>query len=153
MLPPKTPRELVIHAILFEVLATSICAPLFAWIMDKSLVQMGSMTVLIAFIAMVWNMIYNALFERIEGALGWRRTPKIRVLHACCFECSLTIIVVPLAAWWLSINLVTAFSMEIGMILFFLPYTYIFNLIYDIFRAHRFQKRALVLDTEEAVRA
>lgn len=142
MQPRKTAKELVIHAMLFEIIATAICAPLFAWIMGKTLLQMGALSIMFAFIAMTVNMIYNAIFERIEHALKFKRTPRIRILHACFFEMILILIVVPLAAWWLSVTLLQAFMMEIGMIAFFLPYTYVYNLVYDRLRAKRLKRTA-----------
>ncbi|MOA70075.1 Bacterial Transmembrane Pair family protein [compost metagenome] len=42
---------------------------------------------------------------------------------------------VPLAAWWLSIGLIEAFLLDIGLVLFFLPYAVAFNWSYDVLRA------------------
>jgi uncharacterized membrane protein len=41
---------------------------------------------------------------------------------------------VPLAAWWLGISLWAAFLLDIGIVLFFLPYTFLYNLAYDRLR-------------------
>jgi hypothetical protein len=35
---------------------------------------------------MLWNMLFGALFERLEAQLGWTRTPWVRSLHAIGFE-------------------------------------------------------------------
>ncbi|MCY1383930.1 Chlorhexidine efflux transporter [compost metagenome] len=48
---------------------------------------------------------------------------------------------VPLAAWWLSIGLVEAFLLDIGLLLFFLPYTLAFNWTYDALRARLLEGR------------
>ena len=37
-----------------------------AWAMGKSLFEMGVLTAVIAWIALVWNMIYNAGFDRLK---------------------------------------------------------------------------------------
>lgn len=142
-LSPKSKLELVVHAVMFELIATMICAPLFAWIMQKPLLQMGALTLIFAFAAMSWNVVYNSVFERIEQAMKWQRSAKIRLLHAMGFEATLIVIIVPLAAWWLNVSLFRAFMLEIGMILFFLPYTFIFNLIYDKLRVRRLQRKSL----------
>jgi uncharacterized membrane protein len=47
------------------------------------------------------------------------------------FEGGLVLVVVLLAAWWLSISYWEAFLLEMGLIAFFLPYTYVYNLMYD----------------------
>jgi uncharacterized membrane protein len=51
------------------------------------------------------------------------------------FEIGLILAVVPLAAWWLDIGLWEAFVLDIGIVLFFLPYTFVFNWTYDHVRA------------------
>ena len=43
--------------------------------------------------------------------------------------------VVPVAAWWLNVSLVEALLLDLGIVLFFLPYTFCFNLAYDALRA------------------
>ncbi|MFD4840290.1 multidrug/biocide efflux PACE transporter [Achromobacter sp. NPDC058515] len=127
----KTLKERFLHAFLFEILAIGLCAPAAAWAMGKSLFEMGVLTAVIAWIALVWNMIYNAGFDRIENRLGWTRTFRIRVVHAFGFELGLILIVIPLAAWWLSISLWEAFLLDIALVLFYLPYAFFYNLAYD----------------------
>lgn len=61
----KTLTERVIHAITFEGLATLILAPTAAWLMQRSVVEMGGLSILLATTAMVWNIIYNAAFDRL----------------------------------------------------------------------------------------
>lgn len=53
----KTLTERVIHAITFEGLATLILAPTAAWLMQRSVVEMGGLSILLATLAMVWNII------------------------------------------------------------------------------------------------
>ncbi len=36
--------------------------------------------------------------------------------------------------WWLGIGLWEALTLDIGLILFYLPYTYIYSLVYDTLR-------------------
>ncbi|WP_434778163.1 multidrug/biocide efflux PACE transporter [Neisseria sp. Ec49-e6-T10] len=132
----KTFLERVFHALCFECIATLICAPLFAFIMNKSILSMGILTIMFASIAMIWNIIYTFLFDQIYRKYQLPRTVRTRLIHAVCFEVGLIFILVPLAAWWLSVSLIVAFFMEIGMILFFLPYTVIYNWIYDSTRKH-----------------
>ncbi|MCL6469921.1 MAG: hypothetical protein I4O48_16620, partial [Ralstonia sp.] len=55
----KTPAERLVHALTFELVAMLICAPLFSWLMDLPLAEMGVMTLMFAAVAMVWNMVFN----------------------------------------------------------------------------------------------
>lgn len=133
--------ERVGHALAFEFIAIGICAPALAWLMDKPLGQMGVLTLMFATTAMLWNMLFNYLFDQAQRRMGFHRGFKARLCHALLFEFGLILVLVPLAAWWLSISLWTAFWLDIGLILFFLPYTMAFNWIYDVLRARLLARR------------
>lgn len=137
----KSVRERFFHALAFELLAIAICAPLGAWLLGYSLAHIGLLTLMISLMAMTWNMIFNAIFDRVQRRLGFERTLVARALHAVLFEIGLLLAVVPLAAWWLKIGLWEAFVLDIGIALFFLPYTFLFNLAYDHLRARFVAKK------------
>lgn len=137
----KSVRERFFHALAFELLAIAICAPLGAWLLGYSLAHIGLLTLMISLMAMTWNMIFNAIFDRAQRRLGFERTLVARALHAVLFEIGLLLAVVPLAAWWLKIGLWEAFVLDIGIALFFLPYTFLFNLAYDHLRARFVAKK------------
>ncbi len=130
----KSVRERFLHALVFELLAIALCAPLGAWLLGYSLAHMGALTLMISLLAMSWNMLFNALFDRAQRRMGFARTLWARALHATLFEIGLLLSVVPLAAWWLDISLWAAFVLDIGIVLFFLPYTFAFNWAYDHLR-------------------
>lgn len=131
----KSVKERFFHSLGFEVLAIAICAPLGSWLLGYSLAHIGLLTLMISLVAMSWNMIFNALFDRAQLRLGFKRNWLARSVHALMFELGLLLVVVPLAAWWLDIGLWEAFVLDIGIALFFLPYTFIFNWGYDHIRA------------------
>lgn len=130
-MPTKSLTERALHALLFELIGVLLFAPLLAWLMGHSLAKMGAMTVMISTVAMLWNMLYNAMFDRLRRKLGFNLTIGARIAHALLFEGGLILVIVPLAAWWLSISLLQAFWLDIGLLLLFLPYTLVFNLLYD----------------------
>ena len=137
----KSFAERFFHALTFEVLAVIISAPVLSWVMGVSMTHAGLLTLMISLNAMVWNMIFNALFDRIERRFALVRTLGLRVVHAVSFELGLIVTVVPLAAWWLDMSLLDAFWLDIGLVLFFLPYTFLFNLGYDKVREVVLKKR------------
>ncbi len=141
MTAQRSMKERFFHALSFEVLAIAICAPLGAWLLGHSLAHMGLLTLMISLVAMTWNMVFNAAFDRAQQRMGFRRTLTARAVHAVLFEIGLLIAVVPLAAWWLSISLWHAFVLDIGIVLFFLPYTFGFNWTYDYLREAILKKR------------
>ncbi|MCS3470280.1 putative membrane protein [Pseudomonas sp. JUb42] len=130
----KSLKERAFHALLFEIIGVLLFAPLLAWLMDHSLSRMGAMTVMVSTAAMLWNMLFNSLFDRLRARLQLAMSMGLRVLHALAFEGGLVLVVVPLAAWWLSISLWDALLLDIGLLLLFLPYTLMFNWLYDTLR-------------------
>lgn len=137
----KSITERFCHALLFEVLAIAICAPLGAWLLGYPLAHMGVLTLMVSLVAMVWNMLFNALFDRAQRGMGFQRNVAARAVHAVLFEVGLILAVVPLAAWWLDISLWHALVLDIGIALFFLPYTFAFNWLYDSLRARLVARR------------
>ncbi|KZE32806.1 hypothetical protein AVW16_10495 [Crenobacter luteus] len=131
----KTLTERVLFALAFELLAVALCAPLLAWLMGKPLDHMGALTLMMSLLAMAWNVVFNGVFERAERRLGLRRTVALRVVHASLFEGGLVALAVPLVAWWLGVSWWEALLFDIGILLFFLPYTMAFNWGYDVLRA------------------
>ena len=139
MNPPTNPlqrplAERIGHALAFELIALLICAPALAWLLDQPLLHLGALTLMFSAIAMLWNMLFNALFDRAQRRLGFRRGLWVRLCHAALFETGLIVVLVPLAAWWLSVGLLEALLLDIGLLLFFLPYTVGFNWSWDVLR-------------------
>jgi uncharacterized membrane protein len=130
----KSIVERIFQAIGFELLAIIICTPLLAWIMDKPMLEMGAVTVLIAMLALGWNVVFNGFFDRALKRVNVAHNGWTRVVHALMFEGGLIVMGVPLIAWWLSVSLWQAFLLDIGVLMFFLPYTYVYHWGYDVVR-------------------
>ncbi|MDR8731211.1 multidrug/biocide efflux PACE transporter [Burkholderia pseudomultivorans] len=137
----KTVTERLAHALTFELVAIALCAPIGAWLLDMPVAHVGVLTVMVSLIAMAWNMTFNTLFDRFERRATLSRTLGMRIVHAVVFELGLVAMVVPLAAWWLNVGLVEALLLDLGLVLFFLPYTFCFNLAYDTLRARWIARR------------
>ena len=71
---------------------------------------------------------------RTTQRLRFERTFLVRALHAACFEAGLIITLIPVAMVMLHLTMTEAFFVEIGLVLFFLPYTMLFNWVYDYLR-------------------
>lgn len=137
----RSMKERVLHATLFEAIALFICSPVLAWALDKPLAHTSVLTLMFSAVAMLWNMIFNMLFDAAQRRMGFERGLWVRISHSVLFEGGLVVMLVPLAAWWLSVSLVTAFLMDIGLILFFLPYAFLYNLAYDKLRERYVSRR------------
>ena len=139
----KSISERIFQAIGFELLAILICTPLLAWIMDKPMLEMGAVTMAIAALALTWNVVFNGLFDRLLKRFAIVRNAWVRVVHALLFEGGLVAFGVPLIAWWLQVSLWQAFLLDIGVLLFFLPYTYVYHWGYDVVRERWVMARAV----------
>ncbi|MER1966066.1 multidrug/biocide efflux PACE transporter [Castellaniella sp. GW247-6E4] len=130
----RSPSERLLHALLFEILAILISAPLAAWITGESIFDMGVLTAVIATMAVFWNMLYNWLFDRLQARLRFERGYLVRIAHSFGFEFGLILIAIPFVAWWLEVSIWHALALDIGFVLFYLPYGFLFNLGYDKIR-------------------
>ncbi|MEQ4923945.1 multidrug/biocide efflux PACE transporter [Proteus hauseri] len=137
----KTFTERVFHAVSFEVIAIAITAPLSAWILGRSIFQMGMVAIVLSTLAMLLNLFYNMLFDRYWPLSKGPRPAKIRVIHTIGFELSFIVFGLPILAILLNMSLWNAFMLEIGFFAFFLFYTYAFNLSYDKLRENWFARK------------
>lgn len=131
----RTSSDRLRHTLLFELFGLALCTPLASWILDKSLVQIGALSIALSLIAMCVNYNYNLIFDMVLVRMGRpvnKRPVWLRMFHAILFETCLIIISIPLVAWWLDMTLLVAFITDIGFTLFFLIYAFIFNWTYDV---------------------
>ncbi|MBL8372511.1 MAG: PACE efflux transporter [Burkholderiaceae bacterium] len=126
------PRRRIVYVTLYEliaIVATSIGLSVFS---DSSVERAGVAAVVSSAIAVVWNVVFNTLFERWEARQTVRgRSLARRAAHAIGFEGGLVVTLVPFFAWWLDISLWQAFVLDLGLLLFFLVYTFVFNWVFD----------------------
>ena len=92
----------------------------------------GVLAVAASVVAVVWNLVFNTLFERWEARQAVRgRSLARRVVHAVVFEGGLVVFLVPLMAWWFDTTLWQALWMDLGLVVFFVAYTFVFNWVFD----------------------
>ncbi|MCP4340824.1 MAG: PACE efflux transporter [Desulfobulbaceae bacterium] len=130
----RTTTDRVRHSFLFELLGVILCTPLASLILGKSLAVIGSLSITISIVAMGINYLFNLLFDKAMVRLGQPvnvRPVWLRILHAMSFEASLLVLTIPMVAWWLDMSLWAAFIADIGFVVFFLIYAFVFNWTYD----------------------
>lgn len=125
-------RRKIVYVILFEALAITSSTIGLSAFSDSSVAHASVAAAGSSAIAVVWNLLYNTLFERWEARQAVRgRSLRRRAAHAIGFEAGLVITLVPLFAWWLDITLWQAFVLDLGLIAYFLVFTFLFNLGFD----------------------
>ncbi len=130
----RTPRDRVRHAVLFELIALGLVAPLGGLVFGIEVAQFGVVALVSTTLAMLWNYAYNLGFDH---ALVWLRLPvrktlALRILHALLFEAGLLLLLVPFIAWYLAVPLGQAFLMDLSLAGFYLVYAFVFNWLYDL---------------------
>ncbi|WP_350012436.1 multidrug/biocide efflux PACE transporter [Pseudomonas asiatica] len=133
--------ERLVHAVGYEVFAVLLCAPLLSWVMGKSLATAGALAVTLSVIAMLWNMVYNALVDRYVRVERIQWKASARFVHGLGFAAGLVVWCLPVAAWMLEISLLQAFMVELGFFVIILPYTVLYNWAFDKARHLLMQRR------------
>lgn len=125
-------KRKLVYVSFYELIAVAVTSLGLAFLSDRGLSHAAVAGVASSLIAVAWNLTYNTLFEFWESRQTKRGRGFLRrVAHATGFELGLVIMLVPLFAWWLDITLWHAFMLDIGLIVFFLLYTFVFNLAFD----------------------
>ena len=125
-------KRRVVYISLYEGIAIVVASVGLALMSGQGLGHSGVLAVIASAIAVVWNLAFNALFERWEARQPVRgRSIGRRVAHAIGFVGGLVTLLVPTIAWWLNISLWDALVMDLGLVVFFLVYTFVFNWAFD----------------------
>jgi len=141
-------KRRLIYVSLYELIAIAAATAGLALLSGQGAGHSSVVAVAASVIAIVWNIVFNWAFERWEARQPVRgRSVARRVAHAIGFEGGLVFTLVPLFAWWFDITLWHAFVMDLGLIVFFLCYTFVFNWVFD----HLFGLPASAMAATEAV--
>jgi len=129
----RSTADRIRHAVLFEIIGVILLVPLGNLVLDVGVQDMGVIGIGSAFIATVWNYVYNILFDRgmLRVTGSTRKTVRVRVLHAILFEAGLLVILLPLMALYLGIGLLEALILDSAIVVFYLVYAFVYNLVYD----------------------
>lgn len=125
-------KRKIVYVACFELIAIAITTTGFALLTGQAPAHASIAAVASSAIAVVWNLMYNTAFEWWEARQSRRGRGLLRrIAHAAGFEAGLVVMLVPLFAWWLDVSLWQAFVLDLGLIAFFLAYTFAFNLAFD----------------------
>ena len=124
-------RRRVVYVALYELIAMGVVTLAFM-ASGEAATHAGGVAVGSSLIAVAWNLLFNALFERWEARQPVRgRSARRRAAHAVGFEGGLALLLVPFIAWWLGVSLWHALVADLALLLFFLVYTFGFTWLFD----------------------
>ncbi len=122
----------VLQAVLYEAVAIAFVGPVLSFAFDAPPTSTFGLAVVLSSIALAWNYVFNTLFERWESRQAVRdRSWARRLAHGLGFEGGLTVILVPVMAFWLDTSFLTAFVVNLGLLAFFFVYAIVFTWAFD----------------------
>jgi len=125
-------KRKIVYVSLYEAIAIVAASFGFSLMSGQALGLAGPLAVACSVVAVSWNLVFNSLFELWESRQAVKgRSVARRVAHALGFEGGLVVILVPVVAWWLDVSLWSALAMDLGLVVFFLVYTFVFNWVFD----------------------
>ena len=132
---PATWEMRLLHALSYELILLLIGAPILSAVFKLSLQHSGQVWLLMSAIAMLWNMIFNSAFEKIEQHFALQRSFWVRLCHAVGFEGGLLVFTVPIIMGQMKLTFWSALKLDIVMALVIMVYTFIFQWLYDVILA------------------
>lgn len=125
-------KRKIVYVSLFELFAVGLTTTTLMLLAGSSGAHASVAAVASSTVAVVWNFIFNSMFEAWEARQTTKgRSVARRIAHAIGFEGGLVAFLVPLFAWWLEISLWEAFIVDLWIVVFFLMYTFLFSLAFD----------------------
>lgn len=124
-------RKLV-YLSLYEGIAIVLSTVSLSLVTHQEASRTGLIAVCASLVALAWNFVYNSLFEAWEARYsGGGRGFWLRVAHTCGFEAGMLLLLVPLMAFGLQVTAAQALGLQLGMLTFFLVYSFVFTLGFD----------------------
>ncbi|MCV2502613.1 MAG: PACE efflux transporter [Neisseriaceae bacterium] len=148
----KSATERIFYSVLYEVLAIVLTAPVMALAFNRSVLEMGGLSIIVSTCAMLWNVVFNYFFDKFLQKRNLEKDTKMRVWHGIGFEVGLLILTVPIAALYLG-DLKEGFLSEVGLLIFFFPYTIIYSWCYDHIREWVVNKKQAKLSQQSQQKA
>ena len=125
-------KRRILYVTVFELIAIISSTFILMKLSGGEAAESLPVAVMVSFAAVVWNFLYNTVFEAWERRKHvTKRTLLIRSVHAFGFEGGLVLICLPIYMIWYDVGLIAAFMMEAALLLFFLVYTFVFTLGFD----------------------
>lgn len=133
---PKKKSELIFSAILYEIIGSILASISLKIIGDYSALDTFFLSIILSFIALFWNMIFNYIFDRylIRRQGNIIKSVRDRIFHGIGFEAIFSVFALFFIMLYRQIGFIEAIFMESFFLVFFLIYTIIYTYIYDISR-------------------
>ncbi len=123
------------HTVFFELILLAICIPMFSWLFNKPVHQIGLLSIMLSLAAMFWNYIYNILFDHGLKHCGRQLYPRslsLRIAHAVLFELGLLLVTIPAVMYFMNFSFLKALSIDLAFVILTPIFTVFYNYFYDM---------------------
>lgn len=125
-------KRRLVYVTVFEILAVIFSTLILMALSGSDAHDSLPVAIMVSFTAVVWNYIYNSLFEMWERRNHvMDRSIRLRCFHALGFEAGLILFCLPIYMLWYNVGVWEAFIMESILLAFFLVYTFVFTWFFD----------------------
>jgi len=129
----RTVTDRIRHALAFEGIGLVLIILLAPIVLNKPMEAIGLLAIAGSVIATLWTYVFTLGFDRVLLRLRGTtaRTLVLRVVYSLLFEAGLIAVLLPITAYVLGIGLFEALLVDIGLAVFYIVYSFIYNIIYD----------------------
>jgi uncharacterized membrane protein len=130
----RTGLDRLRYAVLFEGILVVALSFTMVLMFDRSLLDMGALSVVLSLIALIINFIYNYAYDTVDvrhGRVPTERSRGGRIVHAVGFEFTLVLVNLPVIMWWMQWGWWQAVVFDVVAMAAVVVYTYFFTLAYD----------------------
>jgi len=140
--------ERLFHTVLFELLGASLAIIGLILFTNHQPEALSGTVIVLMTIAMTWNFVFNAVFDRLYPGKREQRSLKMRIYFVLVFEAGLLLLTIPVLAYILNISLLEAFLLDISVTIFITLYAFAFNYCYDHIRAFMIKRREMTISNK-----
>ncbi len=141
---PMSAKERVCHALIFEIGAVCLSAVVVLLFSDVGAYSALGLGIIMSLMAMLWNFVFNCLFDKVFIKPRQTRGLGVRLLHTISFEGGLLIFTIPVVAYMLKLTLWQALLADVSLTVLITLYALVFNFVYDHWRLKVFAKLGVV---------
>ena len=130
----RTGLDRLRYALLFEGILIVLFSLAMTILTQRSIFDMGLLSITLSLIALAVNFVYNYAFDRYDvrhGRIPTERSRAGRILHAVGFEFTLVVVNLPIVMWWLEWGFWQALLVDAIAMAAVVVYTYFFTMAYD----------------------
>lgn len=130
----RSKKDRLRYTISFELFFTLLLMLLGTWVTKRQAADLGLLVALLTAKAMIINLLYNLLFDKMDvraGRIPTQRKVSGRIAHALGLEFSLAVTSLPIYMWWLEYSFFQALMTNFLLILIAMIYTFLFSWSYD----------------------